>query len=63
MEFSYAVAVMDKFGGWEKKKEDENQIGARCEACMSICPGVHEEFRVQVAFDYRGYQLVLGLSL
>ena len=29
MVFSNAVAGMDKIGGWEKKKEDEHQIGAR----------------------------------
>ena len=33
MEFSYAVAVMHKTGGWEKKREDENQIGVRFGAC------------------------------
>ena len=36
MEFSYAVAVMDKFGGWEKRKEDKNQIDARFGAFLWI---------------------------
>ena len=35
-EFFHAVAVMDKFGGWEEEKEDEHQIGARLVACMWI---------------------------
>ena len=34
MRFSFAVAVMDIIGGWDKKKEDENQIGARFGACV-----------------------------
>ena len=36
MEFSYAVAVKDKFGEREQRKADENQIGARIEVCMCI---------------------------
>ena len=36
MELSCAVAVMHKTGGWAKKKEDENQIGARFGACMWV---------------------------
>ena len=36
MEFSDAVAVMDKTGRWEEGQEDENQIGARLGACMWI---------------------------
>ena len=35
-EFSYAVAVMDKFGGWEEGNEREDQIGARFGASMWI---------------------------
>ena len=36
MEFSCAVAIMEKIGGWEKRKENENQIGARFGVCMWI---------------------------
>ena len=36
MVFYNAVAVMDKIGGWEKKKEDEHPIAARFGACMLI---------------------------
>ena len=37
MEFSYAVPVMDKTGGWEEGKEDESQTGARSGACIWTC--------------------------
>ena len=37
MEFSYAVADIDKIEGWEKKRQDEHQIGARFGACMWVC--------------------------
>ena len=36
MELSCAVAVMDKNNGWEERKEEENQIGARFGAGMWI---------------------------
>ena len=70
MEFSCAVAVMDKFGGWKKRKEDENQSGARFGVCMWIFtksvlsprPEVFEELHVHITFDYRGNQQDLGLS-
>ena len=35
-ELECAVAVMDRIGGWEEGKEDENQIGAHFGACMWI---------------------------
>ena len=35
-EFSYAVAVMDKIGGWEERNEQEDQNGARFGASMWI---------------------------
>ena len=35
-EFSHAVAVMDTIGGWEKREEDKNRIGARFGACIWI---------------------------
>ena len=35
-EFSYAFAVMGKFGGWEEGNEREDQIGARFGASMWI---------------------------
>ena len=68
MGFFFAVAVMDKIGGWDKKKEDENQIGARFGACMwfyskavlSPRPDGYEEFHSHTAFCYRGNQQDLG---
>ena len=42
MELSYAVAVMDKIEGWEKKKEYENQIGAK--KVLSPRPGDLKNF-------------------
>ena len=36
LEFFYAVADMDKIEGQEKRREYENQLGARFGACMWI---------------------------
>ena len=37
MDFSCDAAVMDQIGAWEEGNVQENQIGARCGACMWIC--------------------------
>ena len=36
VEFSYAIAAMDRIGGWEEGKEQENWEGARLAAIMWI---------------------------
>ena len=69
-EFSYAIAVVDRIGGWIEggRIEDGNQIGGRLAACKWIYPkGSHLQWaklhgRIQdqeKVFDYGSHQVGL----